>query len=452
MLPEQTAAGARTVAHLATYFEELKQTARGLREQFGARQRGYFTPSEDEAVRRLLISYWQARNALFDLVVSYRDDSGLTKDVRPSAFLVAYAAAILLVDAARFLRETYDNCSAIVTKLNEPEPHFGIPAGTYDTVQESLTNPKNAWHLYHAVQYFTQHERNLRELAGNELLAPVVAVIDRLGHRMQVSAHEYATARLRVRTQLAQSGLRWTLIERALYGLQKIACLMVSDVHTRRGHRPGLPPGVAEELRGLLQPGDVLVTRKEHVMTNYFLPGYWPHAALFLGDSAALERLGIQDHPELRPRWARLLALDPDEPRRVLEALKDGVWIRSLNSPFGSDAIVALRPRLAPNDVAQAIARGMFHEGKSYDFDFDFTRSDRLVCTEVVYRSYEGIGGVRFELSRRAGRLTLAAEDLLRMALERNVFEPLAVFAPTRASHLLFASEADDALRATMGQ
>jgi hypothetical protein len=452
MTPESIKSCARTVAHLATYFEELKQTARGLRDQFAARQRGYFTPSEDEAVRRLLISYWQARNALFDLVVSYRDYATLPADVRPAAFLVAYAAAILLVDAARFLREMYNDCPAIVTKLNEPEPHFGIPPGTYDTVQESLTNPKNVWHLYHAVQYFTQHERELRDLAGDEMLVPVIAVIDRLGHRMQVSAYDYASARLRVRAQLAQSGLRWTLIERALYGLQKIACLMVSDVHTRHGHRPGLPPGVADELRGLLQPGDVLVTRKDHVMTNYFLPGYWPHAALFLGDSAAMERLGIHEHPDVRPRWPRLLAMDAAEPRRVLEALKDGVWIRSLSSPFASDAIAALRPRLSQNDVAQAIARGMFHEGKSYDFDFDFTRSDRLVCTEVVYRSYEGIGGVRFELNRRAGRLTLAAEDLLRMALEHKWFEPLAVFAPTQATHLLRGGDADIALRTTMGQ
>jgi hypothetical protein len=187
-------------------------------------------------------------------------------------------------------------------------------------------------------------------------------------------------------------------------------------------------------------------------MTNYFLPGYWPHAALFLGEPAALERLGIHEHPEVRSRWGRMLAADADERRRVLEALKDGVRIRSLRSPFGSDAIAAIRPQLATRDIAQALARGMFHEGKSYDFDFDFTRSDRLVCTEVVYRSYEGIGGVRFELSRRAGRLTLAAEDLLRMALDRNVFEPLAVFAPTRAAHLLRGCAAEEALRATMGQ
>lgn len=133
-------------------------------------------------------------------------------------------------------------------------------------------------------------------------------------------------------------------------------------------------------------------------------------------------------------------------------ALKDGVWIRSLRSPFGSDSIAVLRPRLSAGEIAKAIARGMFHEGKSYDFDFDFTRSDRLVCTEVVYRSYEGIGGIRFELNRRAGRLTLAAEDLLRMALARTVFEPRAVYAPAFAPRLAFGSEAAEVLNQSMAQ
>jgi hypothetical protein len=94
----------------------------------------------------------------------------------------------------------------------------------------------------------------------------------------------------------------------------------------------------------------------------------------------------------------------------------------------------------------------LFHEGKPYDFDFDFTRSDRLVCTEVVYRSYEGVGGLRFELTRRAGRLTLAAEDLLNMALERNGFELLAIYAPGRCTRLCTESEAEQVLRSTRCQ
>ena len=91
----------------------------------------------------------------------------------------------------------------------------------------------------------------------------------------------------------------------------------------------------------------------------------------------------------------------------------------------------------------------MFHEGKPYDFDFDFTRSDRLVCTEVVYRSYEGVGGVKFQLTRRAGRLTLAAEDLLQMSLDRNAFEPLAAYCPQFTRELQTGNSAEELIRRT---
>jgi hypothetical protein len=57
MTPEQITAGARTVNHLATYFEEFKQAARELIEGARASGRGYFTPGEEEAVRRLQVSY-----------------------------------------------------------------------------------------------------------------------------------------------------------------------------------------------------------------------------------------------------------------------------------------------------------------------------------------------------------------------------------------------------------
>ena len=444
--------GARTVAHLATHLRELKQASEVLMERFSASERGYFNPSEEDEVRHIHVSYLQTRSALFEVVLSFRDYRNLSVDVQPAAFLVAYSGALLLIDAARFLRESFEDRLVVRRKLNEAVPSFGIPAGTYDTVQKSLTDPEHVWQVYQAIQYFDDNERDLRQAAQSDLLAPVMDVIENLSERVKVGLRTYMKARVKVRARQLLKGINEEAIGQVMYIIQQYASRLVSGLSFHPGHQPALPDDIADEIRELLRPGDIFVTRKEYVLTNYFLPGYWPHAALYMGDESDLIAMGIQDHENVKPRWQRLLALDPDEPKRVFEALKDGAWIRSLKSPFSVDAVAVIRPHLSQEQVAEALARGLFHEGKSYDFDFDFTRSDRIVCTEVVYRTYEGIGDMKFKLTPRAGRMTLSAEDLLRMALKRENFEPVAVFAPSHKKGLISGERADELLDETMSE
>jgi hypothetical protein len=128
--------------------------------------------------------------------------------------------------------------------------------------------------------------------------------------------------------------------------------------------------------------------------------------------------------------------------------MRDGVHLRLLDSPLRSDSVVVLRPRLAPSDIARGIARVLVHEGKPYDFDFDFRRSDRLVCTEVVYRAYDGLGGRSLPLVRRAGRPTLAGGDLIRYAAEAQHFVPVMAFAPRLMTGFLTGEESLRIVRA----
>jgi hypothetical protein len=58
---------------------------------------------------------------------------------------------------------------------------------------------------------------------------------------------------------------------------------------------------------------------------------------------------------------------------------------------------------------------------------------------------------MHFAMTRRAGRLTIAAEDLLRMALERDSLEPVAIYAPAWEPRLVHCPEVDRVLRATLG-
>ncbi|QEG43848.1 hypothetical protein [Roseimaritima ulvae] len=73
-----------------------------------------------------------------------------------------------------------------------------------------------------------------------------------------------------------------------------------------------------------------------------------------------------------------------------------------------------------------------------------------MVCTEVVYRSYEGLGSIRFQLTRRAGRQTLAAEDLLNLAISQRYFDQVAVFCPLHSDQILLGNEMTDVLRKTI--
>ncbi len=457
-LPDSIVSGARTVSGVASHFEHLKLAVRPLLDARFATDRGYFTPSEDDEVRHLLVSYWQPRNALIELVAALHHDaawnhrSGAGQSAerdRAAAFLVAWAGALVLVDAARFLRANCDHRPVVVHKLNEPEPAFGIPGGTYDRIQASLTSPVHAWHLYHAREYWNENGTALTEMAGGTELETLIAVIQRIGALNDIDLQRYAVGRLRVRTRQAETTGR-DLVGRAMYGLQKAVSRLISGKYTHPGHSPQLPGDIAAEICEIIRPGDVFINRKEHAITNYFLPGYWPHAAFYIGRTEELEQFGVPTHVNGKPRWRRLLECDTTTPGRVVEAMKDGVWIRSLASPFAADAITVIRPQLPDTEIVEAIDRALFHDGKPYDFDFDFTRSDRLVCTEVVYRSFEGESGIRFPLTQRAGRLTLAAEDLLRMALNRQHFEVVAAYAPSHRPGLAMDGAAADLVRETL--
>jgi len=157
---------------------------------------------------------------------------------------------------------------------------------------------------------------------------------------------------------------------------------------------------IIQNLKDVLQPGDVFVTRHDDALSNVFLPGFWPHSALWLG------------------------AEDAD----ILEAKKDGVLLRFIEETLQVDAFTIIRPKLNKVQITEALSRARSHAGKLYDFVFDFRTTDRLVCTEVIYRTYHGTGDINFQLVEQAGRHCLSAEELLNQGIAQNWFEVIAIY------------------------
>lgn len=446
---------AQTVLDIATFLEELKGRALSQPDTQAAIQRGYLTPGEELSMRQLQASYWQCRNALFEIVLALDpgdiDPAAETDPKQAANFLTAFTAAGVLIDAAFFLRDRYHHATAIRNKLDEPDPTLGVPACMYATVQHSLTKPSNAWRMLQARRNYQASRATLVELLPDPTFQKLFKIADRLARRLRPSFATYLKTRMRVWARFFANLFRRDLVGQGLFLVQRYVSELMAEVSVKPGHRPCVPEEIRGQLLAALQPGDVFVVRKEYAITNYFLPGYWPHAALYLGSREDLARLAVDKRQGFAERSELLThcqEASPNRPHglRVLEAMKDGVLIRSVDSPLASDSVVILRPQLSPEQIAEGFCRAIVHEGKPYDFDFDFTCSHRMVCTEVVYRAYDGIGPLRFQLERHAGRMALGAQGLIQMALANQGFSPVAVYSPEDSGEVLLA----DAARAVL--
>ena len=126
--------------------------------------------------------------------------------------------------------------------------------------------------------------------ASHKLLGELFELIGHLRQRLDVRLEDLLAARLRTRARASvRTHVQRDLLFRAMYGLQKAISRLLSEKYIQLGHRPALPPAIVEQLRPQLCPGDVLITRKEFALTNYFLPGFWPHAALYVGHETELQ-------------------------------------------------------------------------------------------------------------------------------------------------------------------
>ena len=102
----------------------------------------------------------------------------------------------------------------------------------------------------------------------------------------------------------------------------------------------------------------------------------------------------------------------------MIEAGATGVIFNSLEESLAADHVAVLRPRVSEARKEAAIARAFSHYGKPYDFDFDFSTTDKLVCTELIYRVYdEPIRGesIQFRLVQVLGRYTLPPQEVVDM-------------------------------------
>jgi len=354
----------------------------------------------------------------------------LQADSKRDSFLVSYAAFLARYRFSMEWISAMGRNPEFDTLLNEPVPELGLPRRTYAKLKLKVLN------VVRATQ-FAALEAIDKSFGSRDFPEARAGIKEDSSYIWK--AGRFQGHALTVKNAFdVFKGAGFA----AWFPVQTEVSEWMGDTKVYRIHESLITKDQVKDMIPRLQPGDILLIRHEWFVSNVGLPGFWPHAALYIGTPA--EREAYFDDPAvkawvrgqgqadgdfdslLRAKYPQSYALsvqkDKDREPRILEAISEGVSFTALDHALDADSAVVLRPRLSKKEKAMAIRKGYHYAGRPYDFNFDFLTDSSLVCTELVYKSYEpspDTKGLKWPLTELMGRKLLPANEIARQFAEQ---------------------------------
>lgn len=189
---------------------------------------------------------------------------------------------------------------------------------------------------------------------------------------------------------------------------------IAGSIHWRKGYL--YESNAALEIASSkLRPMDIILEKSPFVLTDKLIPGHYGHVAMYLGTKAQLEEIGMWNHPDIIPYQSAI-----ESGLTILEAVRPGVRLNSVKEFLNIDELTIVRKidgLMSPAQVSEQITRGMDQMGKSYDFNFDISTLDKIVCSELIYIVF---GHVNWPTRYRIGRPTITPDDIGEILFMKN--------------------------------
>ncbi len=357
---------------------------------------------------------------------NWSDAKGEGKERALVVGLAAHAAKLRA--AATLLSFTLDH-DALRLTLNEASDDFGVAANHLDRIAIETSTPQAQLMLEIGLTSLDRRFENLRAQKNADDFLELHDDVIAEAEAAQALLNRYGSTIARETIWIVANNQLQLLID----PLAEEIALWLGNTRSRSGGDSLISRAQLDALVPRLRPGDLFLERRNFYLSNLGLPGFWPHAELYIGtpedwatqldtDAAVQEVFpdGLADalRRQYPGAWAAFAAPAADgDPHRVLEAISEGVVFSSLWEAAGADYLGVLRPRRTPLERARALQRAFSHVGKPYDFDFDFLTQSELVCSELVWRAYQAPSAegrsLTFRLSSVVGRTTLPPNDMI---------------------------------------
>ena len=407
-------------------------------------------------VSAMLHNFYQARDELLKIYLVFNPDrqpeDSQVKVSRRRLMQLSAAAMLLRHQMSLQFAATYIHEKELTKYLNQQDDTFGIPEGLVRRVNEELNAKVYNEHIATVREQYMQEIEihGVDESEQSEGLFYLISQANKTINAIHAKNSDplHSSVRSAISNAVRNGVNSYLKIQRIV--ATEIGDFRIKNTDEVKNHH--IPKEDVEKFHQQLQPGDILIERRDWYSSNAFLPGYWPHGALYVGtpnqwdddlkNEILVELRKLTKEEESRNQDATLNNgkqhiqkmhqlinnletgnVSELNNKHIIEAVSEGVIHNTIDHSVGeASSVFALRPlNLKDGEQAEAIARAYYYLGRNYDFDFDFDTPNTLVCTEVIYRCYGGNSDkatLRFPIVTVLGRRTLPAHQLATQFVE----------------------------------
>lgn len=375
--------------------------------------------------------YLGVREQLYTIANAYEcavdvSDSTLVKykinpELRLKGLMLSMSAALTLYDNYLLGIVLFEQDDRLRNVLNDPDTGFGLVANKLAEATLAANSVEIRHRARRAIEFYEQQKSSIEDADEDSDFAYLAQLIDSspsYNYVKKLRVGEIAANKFVAFERLTAD----TVAETTKDGFDMVSGLFGNTVgmyESRKGKLYGDEEAM-HNIKSILQPLDIILEKTPFRLTDKLIPGHFGHVAIWTGTKAELIDAGIWDELLVK-QYADQLSTDSDpdsrDQQQIIEALRDGVQLNTLEHFINVDDIAILRP-IFDTDKAQelkkeALMMAFRQLGKKYDFNFDVDTTDKIVCSELAYISFPSVD---WPTEKTLGRHSISPDNVAQLA------------------------------------
>ena len=309
--------------------------------------------NEHLALRKELLRVAEAHECWQDGSDKELAKKGITPETRFKGVMLSLSSAMLLYDNYLLAISLFEGDGKLRRILNERDPGYAVTSAALAKVTLNYNSIANRARVRKAIRFYEKGTERFKDTLARSPEADYLNLLiaQSPSYSMVKKWSPYYVISRKI-------GFLGGITTDSVTGLERDGVSLFSMVfgnavglvETRKG-KLYEKKEVLTDVRGSLKAGDILLEKTPFRLTDKLIPGYWGHAAVWIGSEEELQELGIWDNP-LVARYRNEIR----EGRMVVEALRSGVEMNTLQHFLNIDSIGVLRkPDLSREGRANAV-------------------------------------------------------------------------------------------------